>query len=125
MFLLFQSDNQKIQHNVIIDSTGAAQLCDFGRSRVIGRRGYTTIVAGTGLYMAPELLAFEPPVQDAHESDDQNDSLVTNEEPFAPQLTKETDIYGFGMVTLEVILCPSANESRSLLMYSVNVMNIR
>jgi len=90
-------------HNVIIDDTGTARLCDFGRSKVIGHRGYTTIFTGTGIYMAPELLAFEPPpMQDANESDAQDDSLVTSEEPFAPNLSKETDIYGFGMVSLEI-----------------------
>jgi len=89
-------------HNVIIDDTGTARLCDFGRSKVIGRKGYTTIFSGTGIYLAPELLAFEPPMQGNNESNAQDDSLVTSEEPFAPNLSKETDIYGFGMVTLEI-----------------------
>jgi hypothetical protein len=62
--------------------------------------------------MAPELLAFEPPpMQDANESDAQDDSLVTSEEPFAPNLSKETDIYGFGMVSLEVRLYPTVGDA--------------
>ncbi|KDQ58167.1 hypothetical protein JAAARDRAFT_47314 [Jaapia argillacea MUCL 33604] len=74
-------------HNILIDG-GVARLCDFGRSRVIGHRGYTTEFAGTYRYLAPEILE---PEQDAEENE------------VAQILTMEADVYSFAVTALEVI----------------------
>lgn len=70
----------------MIDRDGRPLLCDFGRSKILDHAGFTTIFAGAARYMAPELLS---PEDDA-------------DEEFTPVITKETDVYGFGMVGLEV-----------------------
>lgn len=87
-------------HNIIMDDTDVACLCDFGRSKIIGHKGYTTALqAGTAKYMAPELMAVEPPTGDTGE----NDPLVTTDLALIPNLTKESDVYGFSMLSLEII----------------------
>ncbi|KAF7365347.1 TKL/TKL-ccin protein kinase [Mycena venus] len=45
----------KVQ-NVLVDKRGAPSICDFGISKIINRRGFTTLSVGTAPYMAPELL---------------------------------------------------------------------
>ncbi|KDQ58159.1 hypothetical protein JAAARDRAFT_177309 [Jaapia argillacea MUCL 33604] len=71
-------------HNILIDG-GVARLCDIGRSRVIGHRGYTTEFSATYRYLAPEIL--EP----GHNAE------------VAQALTKEGDVYSFATTALEVI----------------------
>lgn len=90
------------KHNVLIAEDGVAKLCDFGRSNIIGHRGYTTTFTGTARYMAPELIGETPFSSDTHPSGSQNDSLVTDQEPFVPRLSKATDVYGFGVLAMEV-----------------------
>jgi len=90
-------------HNVLIDDFGASCLCDFGRSRIIGHRGYTTTFSGSARYMAPEILGIEPSSRDTNESGSQNDALVVYEEAFVPKLTKETDVYAFAVLSLEIL----------------------
>lgn len=59
------------------------------------RKGYTTSFAATIRWMAPELIdsPLEVPLGDVEGEDDQS---------WMPQLTKETDVYAFAMVLLEV-----------------------
>lgn len=71
------------QENVLIADDGTPRLCDFGRSKVVDHRGYTTAFAGTLRFLAPELLP----------SDDEAPVGV---------LTKATDVYGFAMLMLQV-----------------------
>lgn len=61
---------------------GTPRLCDFGRSKIVNQNGFTTALAGSQRFMAPELLVA--------------DELGT--------LTKETDVYVFGMTVLQVNL---------------------
>jgi len=69
-------------NNVLIDDDGAPLLSDFGRSRLIEHKGFTTAaVAGSVRQMAPELL-------------DPDDNVVV-------KVTKEGDVYAFSMVVLE------------------------
>ncbi|KDQ58161.1 hypothetical protein JAAARDRAFT_258957 [Jaapia argillacea MUCL 33604] len=75
-------------HNVLVDQ-GVARLCDFGRSRVIAYRGFTTDFAGVFLYLAPESLS------SVGESEDE---LVAT-----PNATKEGDVYSFAVTILEVV----------------------
>jgi serine/threonine protein kinase len=71
-----------------VSDDGTPQLSDFGRSRVIDHRGFTTAtLAGSARQLAPELL--QP------EEVDSGDDL-------AIRMTKEGDIYAFAMVALEV-----------------------
>jgi len=81
--------------NVLIDDSGEARLCDFGRTKLVGHRGFTTIFAGAMAYLAPELLEVAGPVD---EHDD-----TPEPKGFVPELSKETDVYGFSMVALEIL----------------------
>jgi serine/threonine protein kinase len=67
-------------------------LSDFGRSRFIDHCGFTTAFAATVRYMAPELIAPET----------EFDAEDTYDIEAPPALTKETDIYAFSMLALEV-----------------------
>jgi hypothetical protein len=59
-------------------------LSDFGRSKLIGRRGFTTVTsAGSARQTAPEL-------------------IIIDESDGPGILTQEADIYAFSMVALEV-----------------------
>jgi len=82
------------QHNVLIDDDGVPRLSDFGRSKFIDHRGFTTTLAGSARYMPPELIATEVDV------DFDDDEAFDNEPP--PSMTKRTDVYSFSMVALEV-----------------------
>jgi len=75
------------RNNVLVDDSGNARLCDFGRARVIGDAAYSTkLVAGCLPYMAPELL-----VED--EAEDSNvDELFT----------LASDVYAFGILSFEI-----------------------
>jgi len=81
--------------NVLIDSSLSPVLCDFGRSKVIEERGYTTrFVAGSARYMAPELL----PQSEDSDGDDGGENGTP-----PPPLTAEADVYSYSMVSLEVL----------------------
>ncbi len=76
-----------LEANVLIDKEGNPCICDFGISKVLGHRGFTTTSVGTAPYMAPELFF----VIDA-----------ITQLPFSPKTTQETDVYSFGLLVLEV-----------------------
>jgi len=84
------------QRNVLIDNRGVPKLCDFGRSKITDRRGYTTIFIGSARYIAPELIAFVNGIPAPAGN--------TSNHVQGPNLTKETDIYSFSMVVIEVSL---------------------
>jgi len=77
---------------------GIPLLTDFGRSKFIDHRGFTTSFAGSARYLAPELVSDEPDLDDS----DMAYQAVEQESP-ASSLTKETDVYAFSMVTLEIL----------------------
>jgi serine/threonine protein kinase len=77
-----------------MDDDGTPRLCDFGRSKFIDHRGFTTSFAGSARYMAPELTEAEADVN----FDDEEAEIP--ESP--PNLTKATDVFAFAMVALEV-----------------------
>jgi serine/threonine protein kinase len=78
------------QHNVLIDDEGTPHLSDFGRSKLIEHRGFTTAtLAGSARQMAPELV---PGDENPTDSDEHK----------LPKLTKDADVYSFSMVALEV-----------------------
>ncbi|KAJ7040822.1 kinase-like domain-containing protein, partial [Mycena alexandri] len=75
----------KVQ-NVLVDESGTPFICDFGISKIINRRGFTTDSVGTLSYMAPELLiAFDL-------------GFLMDQ----PSTTKSSDVYSFGLLVLEV-----------------------
>lgn len=77
------------QANILIDSTGAPRICDFGISKIMDEHGFTTrIMTGTPSYMAPELF---PSKEDEG----------SNEE-FLGKPTKQSDVYTYGLVALWV-----------------------
>ncbi|KII90400.1 hypothetical protein PLICRDRAFT_157531 [Plicaturopsis crispa FD-325 SS-3] len=81
-------------HNVLVDDSGAARLADFGRSKLVDHRGFTTLMAGSTRFMAPELLI--GPIDDGSDDGSETDS------EFVPSLTAETDVYGFAMCCLNI-----------------------
>lgn len=64
-------------------------MANFGESKLFERSGSTAEFAESARYMAPEILA-------AAESDDSTPG----------KLTKESDVYAFSMVALEVSKLP-------------------
>ncbi|KAF7336052.1 Glycoside hydrolase family 76 protein [Mycena sanguinolenta] len=77
----------KVQ-NVLVDKQGTPCICDFGISKIINRRGFTTSTNGTAPYMAPELFF----VIDAKSRD-----------VASPSTTKQSDVYSFALLVLEIL----------------------
>jgi serine/threonine protein kinase len=75
---------------------GEPQICDFGCSKIIDRRGFTTKFQGSERWMAPELTHI-PEDLDAEDPEDMDGTEVLN-----TMLTKASDVYAFAMVALEV-----------------------
>lgn len=75
---------------------GEPLLADMGRSKLIDYRGFTTSFSGSARYLAPEILVYELDMDDF----DALESPTRN-------LTRQTDVYAFSMVMIEVsnILC--------------------
>ena len=79
-----------VQNNVLVDDDGRPLICDFGVSRIVEHSGFTTdSLGGVTRYMAPELFGPE-------------DEDLGSAEFFAPIITKESDVYSFAMVGVEV-----------------------
>jgi len=84
--------------NVLVDDNGVVRLCDFGRSRIITRRGFTTAFAGTFRWMAPELFVIPLGSSKSQLGEDEGEAA-----PSSNDLTTKTDVFGFAMVALEII----------------------
>ncbi|KAF8621358.1 hypothetical protein AX15_007832 [Amanita polypyramis BW_CC] len=79
--------------NVLVTDDGRAMLCDFGRSKVINHRGFTTTFVGAARYMAPELIVSG---EEMSETGDDN----YNPSHF---MSKESDVYSFSMIGVEIL----------------------
>ncbi|KAJ7067444.1 kinase-like domain-containing protein [Mycena amicta] len=79
----------KVQ-NVLVDKRGSPSICDFGVSKILNHRGFTTSNVGTASYMAPELFF----VLDG----DTADASLT-----LPRTTMSSDVYSFGLLVLELL----------------------
>lgn len=90
------------KQNVLIGDDGTPRVCDFGRSRLIDHRGFTTTNHGLARYMAPELFAV--PDQGQWTGDTQ---------PIEPHpLSKESDVYAYAMVAYLVSSAPPRSRRR-------------
>ena len=77
---------------MLIGDDGTPLICDFGRSRILEQSGFTTTLeAGAARYMAPELFAPEG-------------TDIESTQSFVLVTTKESDVYSFAMVGVEVSL---------------------
>ncbi|KAJ7432693.1 kinase-like domain-containing protein [Mycena latifolia] len=74
--------------NILVDG-GVPCITDFGISRIIGQRGFTTSSVGVPSYMAPELFF----VLDGK----------AQEEAVNITITKSSDVYSFALVVLEIL----------------------
>jgi hypothetical protein len=84
-----------------MDDDGTPLLSDVGRPKFTSHKDVSLFVGGSARYMAPELTAPEPDVvygEDEH---------GTYKNQGTPNLTKETDVFAFSMLALEVsnLLC--------------------
>ncbi|KAJ7461343.1 kinase-like domain-containing protein [Mycena galericulata] len=77
----------KVQ-NVLVDKRGVSCICDFGISKILNRRGYTTLSVGTVPYMAPELFLVIG-------RDNASGGLLST--------TKQSDVYSFALLALEIL----------------------
>jgi len=68
-------------NNVLMGPDGQPKICDFGCSKIIGIKGFTTNLPNAYRFMAPELLRME--------------GLAS--------LSHPADVYAFAMVTLEIL----------------------
>ncbi|KAJ7472653.1 TKL/TKL-ccin protein kinase, partial [Mycena latifolia] len=91
----------KVQ-NVLVDERGSPCICDFGISKILNCRGFTTSSVGTPPYMAPELFFVV-------------DASSTQEEA-SPSTTKSSDVYSFALLVLEILISepPKGRPSRTI-----------
>ncbi|KAJ7339050.1 kinase-like domain-containing protein, partial [Mycena albidolilacea] len=83
-----------LKQNVLVDKHGVPCICDFGISKVVSRRGFTTSNVGTAPYMAPELFCVvDGPGMNSHASSPAG-------------TTPCSDVYSFALLVLEVCLLP-------------------
>ncbi|KAF7370027.1 TKL/TKL-ccin protein kinase [Mycena sanguinolenta] len=76
-------------HNVLVDKHGAPCICDFGISKIINFRGFTTASVGTAPYMAPELFVVLPE--------------MNNETLDRSSTSTSSDMYSFALLVLEIV----------------------
>ena len=78
-------------------------MADFGRSKLIEHRGFTTAtIAGSARQMAPELLQREEEEAEDNMAVAEDDQPTDSKVPELPKLSKEADVYALSMVALEV-----------------------
>lgn len=65
-----------------MDNEGNPRLSDFGRSKIIDTRGFTTQFSGSIRYLAPELTAHEDQCK---------------------AMSKKSDVFAFAMLILEIL----------------------
>ncbi|KAJ7067433.1 kinase-like domain-containing protein [Mycena amicta] len=94
----------KVQ-NILVNKHGMPCICDFGISKIVSRRGFTTSNVGTAPYMAPELFFL---VDGSAWAD-------------APHTTASSDIYSFALLVLEILTGepPKRRPSRPILTLKV------
>ena len=82
---------------------GNPLLCDFGHSKFLARRGFTTRFSGAYRYMSPELFS-----NDQAETEDTAENEGTEDiDSYEPITTKPSDIYALSLVCVEVRFFPN------------------
>ncbi|TFK22855.1 TKL/TKL-ccin protein kinase, partial [Coprinopsis marcescibilis] len=76
-------------HNILMGDDGNPLLCDFGRSKLLTHRGFTTSFSGAYRYMSPELFY--------------NAINGTEDDDYDPVTTKPSDIYALSLVCVEIL----------------------
>ncbi|KAJ7312554.1 kinase-like domain-containing protein [Mycena albidolilacea] len=94
----------KVQ-NVLVSKHGVPCISDFGISKIVSRRGFTTSNVGTAPYMAPELFF----VIDGSEAGPHVSS--------SPSTTTNSDVYSYALLVLEILTAqpPKARPSRPII----------
>ncbi|KAJ7779057.1 kinase-like domain-containing protein [Mycena metata] len=96
-------------HNVLVNKRGVPCICDFGISKILNRRGYTTLSLGTVPYMAPELFFVR----------DHTDGG-------SPITTKQSDVYSFALLALEILTAePLKRRPRQAIVTVEDLQSIR
>lgn len=81
--------------NVLITQEGIPVISDFGTSRIVGYKGFTTTATSCSCrYAPPEVLLWEP-------SQDTTDKPTADVSPTV--LRSSCDVYSFGMSMLEIV----------------------
>ncbi|KAJ7863309.1 kinase-like domain-containing protein [Mycena olivaceomarginata] len=104
--LQFLHDNNVVHgdlkvQNVLVDNHGVPRICDFGFSKIVSRRGFTTSNIGTAPYMAPELFF----VVD-----------INSQESSSPSTTTSSDVYSFALLVIEILTAepPKGRPTRTI-----------
>ncbi|TFK51536.1 kinase-like protein [Heliocybe sulcata] len=98
--------------NVLVTERGVPVISDFGTSRVVGYKGFTTTATGCSCrYAPPEVLLWEPEPRDLN-----NPTAEVSPTVLAPSC----DVYSFGMSMLEIVsgkepYCHRRNEPKIIL----------
>ncbi|KDQ53969.1 hypothetical protein JAAARDRAFT_419858 [Jaapia argillacea MUCL 33604] len=81
--------------NILIDEDSRPKVCDFGVSRLVDSKGFTTNhLSLTARYSAPEFFT----------ADDDEPPLPPDDPRVSPTLfTAKSDVYSFGMTAVEII----------------------
>ena len=86
----------------MIDDDGSPRLADFGSSRIAQSRGFTTAFLGSARYMAPELTIISDDIREPVATTSDGGELDAFPEAKSQITTKQSDVYAFSMVVLEV-----------------------
>ncbi|KAJ7094989.1 kinase-like domain-containing protein [Mycena epipterygia] len=91
-----------LQHGPYSDT----QACDFGISKILSRRAFTTSSVGTAPYMAQELfLVIDGAVQEQ-----------------SPSTTKSSDIYSFALLVLEILTSEAPKRRASKTIVTIEIL---
>ncbi|KAJ7067449.1 kinase-like domain-containing protein [Mycena amicta] len=77
--------------NIVVDEEGIPCICDFGISKIVNHRGFTTASVGTVPYMAPELFH----ILDGPAETTLPGTTITT--------TMSSDVYSFALLILEIL----------------------
>lgn len=107
------------QSNVFINDDGSAAIADFGQSKIVDERGYTTKLSGSARYMAPELQKAVDDDQDDTDIGPEQETDTYAASALTTLITQKSDVYAFSMTALEVSSSAIWNANLSLMSYTI------